>query len=370
MKNEIYQGTVYKAIILALVIVPFLSVLAAVILLWNNYVFLNDIILLIVLYMFTMLGETVGYHRMLTHQAFSAPHWLRCIFLIAGAMSFTGGPMAWTATHLKHHAHSDEEEDPHTPLKGFWYAHLGWLFNHNNFLTPNDNYASRLLKDPAALFVHRTRFIWLIMSLLIPFIIGGWTGLIWGGGVRIFLVTHATWSVNSICHTFGQRAFETKDISRNNWFVGLLAFGEGWHNNHHAFPRSAFHGLRWWQFDLSGFLIHLLEKVGLAWDVQRVNQEAISTYHERTTRLKESLSALHKQLTDALDNARQEGHQLLKNTKSPKLLKSGEAIVHRLDQIQKNVAEMPFLKKQYLQDLNKEVIMLTKQVRTLQGVGV
>ena len=366
MINKIYQGSVYKAAVLALVVLPLLAVLAAIVLLWNRYVFLTDIFLLAGLYTITMLGETVGYHRMLTHQSFAAPAWVRACFLIAGAMSFTGDPLTWAGTHLKHHAHSDDDDDPHSPLKGFWHAHLGWLFNQKSFCSPTKVYAARLLEDPVAMFVHRTRFFWLGLSLLIPFAIGGWTGLLWGGGVRIFLMTHATWSVNSICHTFGRRAFDTTDVSRNNWLVGLLAFGEGWHNNHHAFPRSAFHGLRWWQFDLSALLIRLLEKGGLAWDVQRVNDSSIDAYHKRSAAMKNHLAELRKQLAEALTYARKETNKLITDSPSPRLLQAAEAIKKRLDHIQTSLTEASVLKKRFLQDRYKEVQILIEKTQALQ----
>ncbi|MGZ3675908.1 MAG: acyl-CoA desaturase, partial [Ktedonobacterales bacterium] len=161
-------------------------------------------------------------------------------------------------------------------LDGFFHAHLGWIFAETD--ADPRRYCRHLLRDRLVLFVSRTHLLWVVLAMAIPFaiggVLGGWagalTGLLWGGLVRQFLTHHVTWSVNSICHTFGKRAFETNDASRNEWIVGLLALGEGWHNNHHAFPRSAFHGLRWWQFDLAGYVIRLLERLGLAHDVYRV----------------------------------------------------------------------------------------------------
>jgi stearoyl-CoA desaturase (delta-9 desaturase) len=183
-------------------------------------------------------------------------------------MAVEGPAIEWASTHIKHHAHADQEGDPHSPVEGFFHAHLGWMFKDPD---PNTAlYGRHLLHDPLVVFVNRTSVLWVALSLLIPFLIGGWTGLLWGGLVRIFLTHHVTWSVNSVCHTFGKRAFETPDQSHNEWLVGLLAFGEGWHNNHHAFPRSAFHGLRWWQLDLSGSIIWVLERCGLAKEVYRV----------------------------------------------------------------------------------------------------
>jgi stearoyl-CoA desaturase (delta-9 desaturase) len=194
-------------------------------------------------------------------------------------MALEGPALEWAATHLKHHANADQEGDPHSPVEGLFHAHLGWLLRDGDI--DQRAYGDSLKNDPIVSFMSRTFILWVGLSLLLPFGIGGFlggswsisgalTGFLWGGLVRIFLVHHVTWSVNSICHTFGRREFETKDRSRNEWIIGLLAFGEGWHNNHHAFPRSAFHGLRWWQFDLSGYLIRLLEQTGLARDVYRV----------------------------------------------------------------------------------------------------
>jgi stearoyl-CoA desaturase (delta-9 desaturase) len=199
-------------------------------------------------------------------------------------MAFEGPALSWAATHIKHHAVSDREGDPHSPMDGFFHAHMGWLFS-KQMEDPNV-YCRHLVKDPIIAFVSRTFLLWAGLSLVIPFAIGGWHGLIWGGLVRMFLTHHVTWSVNSVCHTFGKRPYETNDASRNEWLVGLLAFGEGWHNNHHAFPRSAIHGLRWWQFDLSGLLIVALEKLGLASDVYRVPPEQLARRAARTAALR------------------------------------------------------------------------------------
>lgn len=264
----------HKARIIFLVTLPLLGTAVAFALLWQRYVFPSDIALLAVFYVLTALGITIGYHRMLTHDGFKAPAAVRAFFLILGCMAFEGAPDEWAAAHIKHHAHSDKEGDPHSPLEGFWHSHMGWLFALRNF--PDVKmYAPHLREDPVVRFVSRNVLVWMGLSLLLPFLIGGWTGLVWGGLVRIFLVNHITWSVNSVCHTFGKRVFETHDESRNEWVVGLLGLGEGWHNNHHAFPRNAFHGMRWWQFDLSGYIIRALESIGLIWNVQRVRPEAM-----------------------------------------------------------------------------------------------
>lgn len=275
----------YRFSVILLVVIPFLGAITAMVLLWNRFVFTSDIVLLAVFYLIAGLGITIGYHRMLTHQGFSTHPFIKAFFLIFGSMAFEGNPSDWTARHTQHHAHSDKEGDPHSPLDGFWHAHMGWLYSFEDW--PNvQKYCPHLLTDPVVQFVDRTTWLWMGLSLLIPYLIGGWHGLLWGGAVRIFLQTHGTWSVNSVCHTFGKRAFETMDESRNEWIVGLVALGEGWHNNHHAFPRNAFHGLRWWQFDLSGYVITALESLGLVWDVERVSDDVIEAQKARFLRRK------------------------------------------------------------------------------------
>jgi stearoyl-CoA desaturase (delta-9 desaturase) len=226
------------------------------------------------MYVLVALGITIGYHRMLTHRSFNPHPVVKFIFLVLGSMALEGAAVEWTATHTKHHAHSDKEGDPHSPVEGFFHAHVGWLFKDRQ--ASPEIYCKHLLNDKLVMFVSRTFLVWVAISLLIPFAIGGWSGLLWGGLVRIFLAHHITWSVNSVCHTFGKREFQTNDASRNEWVVGLLGMGEGWHNNHHAFPRSAFHGLHWWQFDLSGYIIWTLERMGLVKDVYRVSPEQMA----------------------------------------------------------------------------------------------
>jgi stearoyl-CoA desaturase (Delta-9 desaturase) len=260
---------VKKIVMLVVVIVPFLATLFAIWLLWDRAVNWTDLALLVAFNVIGGLGVTVGFHRMLTHRSFHPHPVVKSILLAFGSMAVEGPALEWAATHIKHHAHSDRDGDPHSPVEGFWHAHMGWMFNRSP-ADPNV-YCRNLVKDPIVVFVSRTFILWVVLSLVIPFAIGGWTGLLWGGLVRIFLTHHITWSVNSVCHTFGKREFETRDQSRNEWIVGLLGFGEGWHNNHHAFPRSAFHGLHWWQFDLSGYVIWTLERMNLVSDVYRVS---------------------------------------------------------------------------------------------------
>ncbi|HEX9037632.1 MAG TPA: acyl-CoA desaturase [Ktedonobacterales bacterium] len=275
----------YRVAVLVVVVVPLLAVVAAIGMLWQRAVTWTDVIVLLVMYSLVAFGVTVGYHRMLTHRSFKPHPVVKFILLVLGSMAFEGAAIQWAATHIKHHAVSDREGDPHSPVDGFFHAHLGWLFTHPNE-DPNV-WARHLVQDPIIMFVSRTFLLWGALSLAISFAIGGWQGLIWGGLVRMFLTHHVTWSVNSVCHTFGKRPYATNDASRNEWVVGLLAFGEGWHNNHHAFPRSAFHGLTWWQLDLSGLLIATLEKLGLATDVYRIPPDLMARQARKAATLRE-----------------------------------------------------------------------------------
>ena len=263
-----------RAAVLVVVVAPFLATIVAIVQLWQWLVTWQDLALLIGMYLPISLGVTAGFHRMLTHRSFRAHPVVRATLLILGSMAIEGAAITWAANHLKHHALADQEGDPHSPVDGLFHAHLGWLFTTDD--ADPKVYCRHLLRDPVVVFVDRTFLLWVALSLLIPFAIGGWTGLLWGGLVRIFYVHHVTWSVNSVCHTFGRRSFETSDRSRNQWTVGLLALGEGWHNNHHAFPRSAVHGLDRWQFDASAWLIAGLERLRLVREVQRIAPEVIA----------------------------------------------------------------------------------------------
>jgi stearoyl-CoA desaturase (delta-9 desaturase) len=270
--------TANRYVVLVFVVVPFLATLFAIWLLWQRAVHWSDLILLVGGYTLVILGVGMGFHRMLTHRSFRPHPVVKVLLLLLGSMALEGPALEWAATHLKHHAHADQEGDPHSPAEGLFHAHIGWVLR--KFSNDPHIYCRSLTTDPIVRFMSRTFALWVVLSLVIPFAIGGWSGLLWGGLVRIFLVHHVTWSVNSICHTFGRRAFETRDRSRNEWIIGLLAFGEGWHNNHHAFPRSAFHGLHWWQLDLSGSLIWLLERLGLVQEVYRVPLARQKRYHQ------------------------------------------------------------------------------------------
>jgi stearoyl-CoA desaturase (Delta-9 desaturase) len=271
------------------VVVPFAGVLAAIVLLWNRAVDATDIAILVVLYVLTGIGITVGFHRLLTHRAFQTYPWLERTFAVLGSLAVEGSVLDWVADHRKHHANADKEGDPHSPhvghgsgLKGLWYAHVGWLL-HTQGQADWKKYATDLYEDRSMRTIGR-RFPWLVLlSLLIPtvagFVLDGFTlqgairGYIWGGLVRIFLVHHVTWSVNSVCHFFGRRRFDIEDQSTNVSWLAVFSLGESWHHNHHAFPRSAYHGLKRWELDPSGLFISFMQRLGLAWNVVRIAPE-------------------------------------------------------------------------------------------------
>jgi stearoyl-CoA desaturase (delta-9 desaturase) len=232
----------------------------------------------------TGLGITIGYHRLIAHRAFQTHSWLRAFWTALGAMALEGCPLQWSTVHRKHHQHSDLERDPHTPykkghgwLQGFFFSHLGWMFRQHTFVEDVNKFSADLRKDPVIMFFHKTYLYWILMSVAIPIgigylieptMLGALYGLLFGAALRIFWTHHITWSINSVCHIFGSRPYQTKDKSTNNLLFGILALGEGWHNNHHAFPNSARHGLKWWQFDLSWVVIRMMSWCGLAWKVK------------------------------------------------------------------------------------------------------
>ena len=276
-----------RVITLIAVLVPPLGVLSAMGILWGVAVRPVDVIMLVTLYTACGLGITVGFHRLFSHKAFKTTRPVRALFAILGSMTVQGPVTQWVTDHRKHHALSDRVGDPHSPhagkreglfggLGGFFHAHMGWLMTTKG-MERGRRYGRDLYDEPLIRGIDRLYLVWVVLTLGIPFAIGyavdptlrgGLTGLVWGGLVRIFLFHHMTWSVNSVCHTFGRRPYDTDDESRNNWLVALPTFGEGWHNNHHAFPGSAIHGLGRRQVDMSWWTIRGLEKLGLAWDVK------------------------------------------------------------------------------------------------------
>jgi stearoyl-CoA desaturase (delta-9 desaturase) len=236
---------------------------------------------------------TIGFHRLLTHRSFETVRPLRLGLAILGSSAGQGMAIRWVATHRRHHQQADREGDPHSPhhggvgvlglLRGFWHAHVGWVFEKDR---PNlARSVPDLLADRTLLLIDQLYFFWVGVGILIPGVVlgliahswhGFWSGVIWGGVVRIGLLQHVTWSVNSVCHIWGGRPFDSADHSTNNLPVAVLSLGEGWHNNHHAFPTSARHGLRWWQFDPSYLIIVAMKRVGLAWDVRLPSPTALA----------------------------------------------------------------------------------------------
>jgi len=259
---------------------------------WAGLLNWSDVGVFAIMYVLTGLGVTVGFHRLLTHRSFKTGSVVRGGLAILGSAAIEGPVISWVADHRKHHAFSDRPGDPHSPhvdhgigvrgvLHGLLHAHVGWLFRHDQ-RGARDRYAPDLVRDPVIAFVHRWFFVWALGGLALAFglgwLIGGslysaLTALLWGGGVRLFVLHHVTYSINSICHVFGRRRFDTADESRNVRWLSLLSFGESWHNNHHAFPTSARHGLGRWELDPAALVIRALAACGLAWDVVSVSPE-------------------------------------------------------------------------------------------------
>jgi stearoyl-CoA desaturase (delta-9 desaturase) len=273
-------------------VIPFIALGIVGWQLWNDLLHWSDVVVFLIMYVICAVGVTVGFHRHLTHRSFKAKRPVRFALGAMGSMAIEGPVISWVADHRKHHAFSDQEGDPHSPhvghgggwrgaLRGLFHAHVGWLFIHTQ-RGKRDRYAPDLLKDPTIRFIDRT-FLWwtaggLVLAFLLGWLIGGsltagLTGLLWGGAVRMLVVHHVTYSINSLCHFFGRRAYDTDDESRNLAWLAPFTFGESWHNNHHAFPTSARHGLKRWQFDPSWIVIRGLEATGLIWDVVRVDEK-------------------------------------------------------------------------------------------------
>jgi stearoyl-CoA desaturase (delta-9 desaturase) len=273
-------------------IVPFLAFIAAIVLLWNSIVDWSDLAVLAIMYVVAGLGVTIGYHRLLTHRSFQTSKPMEYLFATLGSMAVQGPVIAWVADHRKHHAHTDEEGDPHSPhvghgdgikgaLYGLWYAHMGWLFDSHG-RAEGKQYARDLVEDRGMRFINRNFLGIVLLGLLIPAglgylldgtLKGALTGLLWGGLVRIFMLHHVTWSINSVCHFFGRRRFAIEDHSTNVFWLALPSFGESWHHNHHAFPRSAVHGLKWWEVDPSAWVIRGMKRLKLAWNVVEITPE-------------------------------------------------------------------------------------------------
>jgi len=277
------------------VVVPPIGLFSAMGLLWGVAFHPVDAALLIGFYVVCAFGTTIGFHRYFTHKSFEGRTPVKVVLAILGCMTMQGPLTQWVTDHRKHHALSDRDGDPHSPhvghgdgilaaIRGFVHAHVGWLFTLKGMERGRD-YGKDLYEDQLVRTIDRLYMVWVVLTFGLPFAIGyavggtwqwGLEGLVWGGLLRVFLYQHATFSVNSICHMFGRRHYRSRDEARNNWLVALLVFGEGWHNNHHAFPASARHGLHRFQIDASWWVIKGLEKLGLVWDVKHPTPEQMA----------------------------------------------------------------------------------------------
>src|SRR5436190_3637347 len=290
--QPVAQERLHRFITGLVTVVPFALLGLAAWEAWNEALRWSDLVVFALIYIFTGFGVTIGFHRLLTHRSFSTSRLLRGVFAALGSAAIEGPVIAWAADHRKHHACSDRPGDPHSPhvdhgcgwhgtLRGLYHAHVGWLFVHTQ-RGSKESFAPDLLRDPVVRFVDRTFLVWAALGLVVAFGLGvaiggsvtaGLTAMLWGGAVRIFVLHHVTYSINSLCHVFGEQRFQTRDESRNLAWLALPTLGEAWHNNHHAFPNSAVHGLGRRQADPSALVIRALERLGLVWDVVRIGPE-------------------------------------------------------------------------------------------------
>jgi len=284
------DGISHLRFIIAMNLLPLLAVPVGIWLLFTGNVSAVDLALLGLMFVVAGLGVSTGYHRLLSHRAFKASRGVRFAFTSAGAIAAQGPPMIWVAHHRRHHRHADKPGDPHSPyvdqpslLKGAIHSHVGWLFDKDLTSDPI-RYCPDLARDKDVRFISNN-FVWFVLGgVLAPGLIGYavtggqvsalFTGMLWGGLIRMFLSNQVTWAVNSFGHVTGNRPFPTSDESRNNWWLAIPSFGEAWHNSHHAFPRSYRHGMRWYQVDLSAWIIVALEKLHVVSDVVRIGRDA------------------------------------------------------------------------------------------------
>jgi stearoyl-CoA desaturase (delta-9 desaturase) len=281
--------------VLFITIFPLFGIAAAALLAWGHGLGWSDLVVFAIMYTLPILGITVGFHRMLTHASFDTKPWVRNTWSVLGSLAIEGPPTVWVADHRRHHAHSDHEGDPHSPhlhegvIEGLWHAHIGWLFKKE--VTEVDRWAPDLLKHKGVVWISRHFFYFVLLSLALPAALGfaltggSWmgalTGFIWGGPVRMFVAHHITWSTNSICHFFGNSPYDSGDHSTNNGWLSILSFGESWHNNHHAFPSSAVHGLEKHQVDISAMIIRGMERVKLVSNVRTPSAGALERKRRR-----------------------------------------------------------------------------------------
>ena len=295
--------------VLIITLVPFIGFMAAVIALWGRGLTIVDAAIALGFYAFTGLGVTVGYHRLFTHQSFEATRPLKIVLAIAGSMSLQGSLIDWVAAHRRHHAYSDREGDPHSPhldegagaagvVRGLWHAHVGWLVSPER--TDIDRWAPDMVKDPDLVKIHKNFPLITLATFLLPGLMGlaitrsiwgGVTAFLWGSLARIFFLHHVTWSINSICHFYGKRPFKSRDFSTNNWMLSILSFGESWHNNHHAFPSSAIHGIGRGQIDLSAGVIRIFQSLRWARSVKVVSPKQLAAKAQEQFTVRKGLNA-------------------------------------------------------------------------------
>jgi stearoyl-CoA desaturase (delta-9 desaturase) len=288
------QAALQRRLVLIFTVIPFAGFLLAIVMLWGTGLTPTDAGIALTFYLFTGLGVTVGYHRLFTHQSFEASRPLKIVLAIAGSMSVQGNIIGWVATHRRHHAFSDQEGDPHSPhldegpgykgvLRGLWHAHVGWM--NSREMTDAKRWAPDMVRDPDIVRVDKAFGRLTLTTFVLPALLGlaitrSYSGMVtaflWGSLARIFFLHHVTWSINSICHFFGKRPFSSPDFSTNNWVLSILSFGESWHNNHHAFPTSAVHGIGRGQVDMSGWVIRVFEKLKLAKSVKLVSPKQLA----------------------------------------------------------------------------------------------
>ena len=285
------MSPLHRFLHLAGVLLPLFGFVAAIVLLWGtDLVGWTDLALFAFFYVLTGYGVTLGFHRLLTHRSFQTHKSVEYALAAVGSMAVQGPVMTWVADHRKHHAHTDQEGDPHSPhghgggikgaIAGLWYAHMGWLFDRAE--APPQRYAKDLYEDTGMRRIDRAFPLLALAGIAIPFAVGyavdgtlggALTAAVWGGLVRIFMLHHVTWSINSVCHFFGRRRFAVDDHSTNVFWLAPFSFGESWHHNHHAFPRSAMHGLRWWEVDPTAWMIRGMKRARLAWNVVEISPE-------------------------------------------------------------------------------------------------
>jgi stearoyl-CoA desaturase (delta-9 desaturase) len=269
------RNNVVAALTGIVVVGPLVALAGALVHFWGHGVSMRDIVIGVAMYAVAGHGVTVGYHRLFTHRSFKANRPLKIVLGLAGSLAFEGGVIAWVANHRCHHAHTDRDGDPHSPVRGFWHAHMGWMFRPPD--VSNERYAPDMLADPDIRMINKLFPVACVVTLGLPFALGwllggtfgaAWTALLWAGIIRIGLLHHMTWSINSICHVFGRRPFRTGDQSGNVGVLAFMSMGESWHNAHHAFPASARHGVDRGQLDTSAVVIRMLERAGWAYDVR------------------------------------------------------------------------------------------------------